>query len=448
MKTHDGFCRRICETIKKHGMLSGGDSIIVCLSGGADSVALLFSLLESAGRLGIKSLSAVHVNHLIRGEEAYADERFCISLCERLGVGIRVFHVDVPHEASESGESLELAARRARYRIFDSLHDETGVLFATAHNMNDNAETVIHSLLRNRAGSALSGIPPVRGFYIRPLIETTRPEIEEYLGSIGESYVIDSTNSDESYTRNFIRHSVIPLLETRYPSLVRSLFELSENMRQDERLLDYLAGTDMFPHDPALVKRRVAKAFFSASGGGLLSSSRLNSVAGAVSLPGGRTFSLSGEIDAVVENGSFSIRPAGAALQQEIPPACLSLEDGCSVRFGSHFAVSVSFSRPDIVDRENIYNFSTTYALAFDRIIGRTLTVRSRAAGDSIRFGGINRILKKEYINRKFPRFLRPAIPVVCDESGTVAVPGIGVADRVRPREGDRRLYLVFEFTD
>ena len=103
MKTHDGFCRRICETIKKHGMLSDGDSIIVCLSGGADSVALLFSLLESAGRLGIKSLSAVHVNHLIRGEEAYADERFCISLCERLGVGIRVFHVDVPHEASESG---------------------------------------------------------------------------------------------------------------------------------------------------------------------------------------------------------------------------------------------------------------------------------------------------------------------------------------------------------
>ena len=207
MKTHDGFCRRICETIKKHGMLSGGDSIIVCLSGGADSVALLFSLLESAGRLGIKSLSAVHVNHLIRGEEAYADERFCISLCERLGVGIRVFHVDVPHEASESGESLELAARRARYRIFGSLHDETGALFATAHNMNDNAETVIHSLLRNRAGSALSGIPPVRGFYIRPLIETTRPEIEEYLGSIGESYVVDSTNSDESYTRNFIRHS-------------------------------------------------------------------------------------------------------------------------------------------------------------------------------------------------------------------------------------------------
>ena len=205
------FFLRVAATADRFSMLPPG-RVTVCLSGGADSVALLRVLLELRERYAL-TVTAVHVHHGIRGDEASRDERFCRALCERLGVPLTVRRADVPALARASGDSLELAARKARYAAFEALQAQCGGVFATAHTLNDNAETVVHAFLRSRAPSSLCGIPPVRGFFVRPLLERTRAEVEDYLASLGQPFVTDATNADERYTRNFIRHTLLPLMQ-------------------------------------------------------------------------------------------------------------------------------------------------------------------------------------------------------------------------------------------
>ena len=205
------FFLRVAATADRFSMLPPG-RVTVCLSGGADSVALLRVLLELRERYAL-TVAAVHVHHGIRGDEASRDERFCRALCERLDVPLTVRRADVPALARASGDSLELAARKARYAAFEALRAQCGGVFATAHTLNDNAETVVHAFLRSRAPSSLCGIPPVRGFFVRPLLERTRAEVEDYLASLGQPFVTDATNADERYTRNFIRHTLLPLMQ-------------------------------------------------------------------------------------------------------------------------------------------------------------------------------------------------------------------------------------------
>ena len=143
------FFLRVAATADRFSMLPPG-RVTVCLSGGADSVALLRVLLELRERYAL-TVAAIHVHHGIRGDEASRDERFCRALCERLGGPLTVRRADVPALARASGDSLELAARKARYAAFEALQAQCGGVFATAHTLNDNAETVVHAFLRSRA---------------------------------------------------------------------------------------------------------------------------------------------------------------------------------------------------------------------------------------------------------------------------------------------------------
>ena len=177
-------------TIQKHNMLSAGDSVCVALSGGADSVALLLVLYELSAEFDF-SLSAVHVNHLLRGDESDRDENFCRDLCSRLDVPLQVFRKDAASFSHSLGESVETGARKLRYQIFDSL---TADKIATAHNLNDNAETLLFRLARGTGLRGLSGIPAVRDNIIRPLIECGRDEIEAFLVEREQPFVTDSTN--------------------------------------------------------------------------------------------------------------------------------------------------------------------------------------------------------------------------------------------------------------
>lgn len=186
-----------------------GDRILVGLSGGADSVCLLFILLDLSEELGI-SLNAVHVNHCIRGEEALRDEKFCQELCNRLGVTLRIVRKDIPLMASESGLSLEETGRKARYDTFRELAEEMHCTkIAVAHHMNDQAETVLFQLFRGSRLTGMAGIKPRNDMIIRPLLCLTRKETEEYLSSINEEYVTDSTNLSDEYTRNIIRNRIL-----------------------------------------------------------------------------------------------------------------------------------------------------------------------------------------------------------------------------------------------
>jgi len=218
--------------------------VAVGLSGGADSVALLRVLAERRAELGIV-LHAAHLHHGLRGAEADGDLEFCRELAARLGVAFHEARVDVEAEAranAETGkptESTEEAARRLRYAWFRTLLAEVPLdAVATAHTLDDQAETVLAKLLRGAWTEGLSGIHPLlqfpEGRIVRPLLEVKRTEIEAYLGELGQDWREDSTNRHLTYTRNRIRHELLPLLEGWNPKLREHLAQMAELAREEE----------------------------------------------------------------------------------------------------------------------------------------------------------------------------------------------------------------------
>jgi tRNA(Ile)-lysidine synthase len=206
------------------------------LSGGADSVTLLSVLLGLKQELGI-NVSAAHLNHCLRGEESDRDEQFVRELCNRLDVPLVYERADVKGFAERESLSIELAARKIRYEFLERVSD--GVI-ATAHTANDNIETVLHNMVRGSGLKGICGIPPKRGRFIRPLLEVTREEIEQYCERNGLGYCIDSTNKNTVYTRNFIRHSVVPNLVEVNSNAIKNVSQMSKILRDDA---DYLNKT-------------------------------------------------------------------------------------------------------------------------------------------------------------------------------------------------------------
>jgi tRNA(Ile)-lysidine synthase len=226
----------------RNDLLEYGKKIIVALSGGADSVCLLYALLEITGEhsspLHSIVIEACHVNHKLRGEASDSDEEFVRELCAKLGVKLHVGQIDVK-ALQKKHQSTEEAAREARYAFFSEIGADS--LIATAHTANDNTETVLLNLIRGTGLRGLCGIPPVRGNIIRPLIEVTREEVEAYLKEKGAEFITDETNFSDEFTRNNLRLNVIPLLEKINPSLNTGITRMCETLRLDEEYLHEIA---------------------------------------------------------------------------------------------------------------------------------------------------------------------------------------------------------------
>lgn len=225
---------RIISFVEQHRMLQQGDCVTVGLSGGADSVALLYVMRELAPRYFL-TLTACHVNHQLRGEEGDGDEAFCRRLCERLGIPLSVRRIDVRTYCKANKLSIEEGARELRYR---ALREASAGKIATAHHADDNAETVLLNLLRGTALDGLCGIAPVRGQIIRPLLGVTRAELEDYLDRIGQDYRTDRTNLEDAQLRNRLRHHVIPLLRKENPDFSQGILRMTEGLRGDRSLLE------------------------------------------------------------------------------------------------------------------------------------------------------------------------------------------------------------------
>ena len=221
---------KVYKFIKDNNMICRGDTVVCGLSGGADSVALLISMSELSEKLGI-SVEALHVNHCLRGTESDGDEQFCRELCARLNVPFKAISCDVRSYAEQYSLSTEEAARKLRYDIFRE-HSK-GKKLATAHNANDNRETVILNLARGTGIKGLAGIPMIRGNIIRPLLTVTRKEIEDFLAKRSQPYVTDSTNLSDDYTRNKIRHRILPLLSEINSSAVETSINSINTVREE-----------------------------------------------------------------------------------------------------------------------------------------------------------------------------------------------------------------------
>ena len=230
---------KIKETINRYNMLKKDDVVVVAVSGGADSIALLHALHSLRQELGI-SVIACHVNHNLRGEESMRDEQFVRDFCNSRKIPDTFYSIDIK---ADKHESVEEKARKMRYECFDKLcAGLTSPKLATAHTASDNTETVFLNILRGTGTKGLCGIPPVRGNIIRPLIRCTREEIENYCRENKLDYVTDSSNLSDDYKRNRIRHRLIPLMQEFNPSLFEAVSRMTSAVYDDNQLLEQICA--------------------------------------------------------------------------------------------------------------------------------------------------------------------------------------------------------------
>lgn len=430
------------RTIAEYQMLQPGESVLVALSGGADSTAALRVLLE----LGY-AVRAFHLNHCLRGEEADRDEAFCRSLCDTLHVPLQIARADVAAEAERYGEGIELAARRIRY---DALYAAAGEYkIVTAHNADDVVETVLFHLVRGTGPAGLAGIPPVRGKLLRPLIHVTRQEIEAYLREKNQGYVTDSTNADTCYTRNRIRHKVVPELRVINPALSKAVMRLSTILQQDNAYIEQMAAAklaraaadndrwrvDAFRSEHPAVRSRMLRQMaehvgvpmkdFTAQHIEALQKIVFSEMpSAAYSLPHG--FTACREYDKIYITKEYT-----AKIRKKVP---LTVPfDGWVWNGSLHLTIR------RLEKKEVFYKTFNTFCVDCGTICYDTLCVRTRLSGDRIRLTAHSgsKTLKKLMIDRKIPRIQRDQLAVVADKNGIIAVEGIGVDIARTPKNGE-----------
>ncbi len=238
--------QKVQRSVESFRMIRRGDTVIAGVSGGADSVCLLHLLAGLQETYGF-SLEALHVEHGLRGEESLADADFTRDLCEMWQIPCRVVHVDAAAEAKRRHLSMEEAARTLRYQAFEDRRAELGqAKIATAHHLEDQAETVLMNLARGTGLKGLGGIRPVNGYLIRPLLDAGREEIEAYLQDLGQTWCTDRTNLSDAYTRNLLRHQVLPVLQGEVNSAAfRHIAEAALEAQRTEAFLRDMAGSCM-----------------------------------------------------------------------------------------------------------------------------------------------------------------------------------------------------------
>ena len=430
------------------------DAHIICaFSGGADSVSLLWALHTLQIRYHL-TVSALHVNHGIRGKEALRDETFCHDFCLEREIPFYLERVEAPAYARENHVSLETAARILRYEVFTRLQQEERALIATAHTAGDNAETVIFRMVRGTGLTGLTGIPPMREGIIRPILSVLPETVRAALEVLGLPHVEDSTNRDTSYTRNYIRAEVIPRLETLHFGAVTRIGEMTKALRQDS---DFLEGearkclrevpTGELRHcmrelHPALSTRmirilyeKVQKSPDALTAEQVESIERIvrgDSAHALVDLPCG--------VQAQVDGDTFAIHVK--ELPTLIPDQ--ALHAGVNLLIGRSACLVLSDAPLDIgcVSEMKIYNSVISVSFSTATIIDN-LYIRSRLPGDTYRYGGMTRKVKKLFCDAKLPMDVRRKLPLVCDEKGILWIPGFGVREDAK-RSEQKQIYAYF----
>ena len=234
--------KKVRETIERYNLVEKGDKIIVALSGGPDSMCLLYTLNKMKKELDL-SIHCVYLNHMIR-EEAREDEKLITSFCQNQNISLSIYRRNVPELSKKLKLSLEECGRLIRYRILrKELKTKKFTKIATAHHLDDNIETLLMRMFKGTSIKGLSVIKPKKGKIIRPLIECTKSEILQYVERLKIPFVIDKTNYEITYERNYIRNVILPLVEKKFPNYREHLKNLIHDLWLEEKLLEKLAKT-------------------------------------------------------------------------------------------------------------------------------------------------------------------------------------------------------------
>ncbi|MGN0684719.1 MAG: tRNA lysidine(34) synthetase TilS [Gemmiger sp.] len=436
--------RRIEDTLltycRQQGLFKSGDRVIVACSGGADSMALLLFLLRRRRDLEIEVL-ATHVNHGIRGVNAVADANFVTAFCRQNGVELFLYDavregVDIPQQPSEEW------ARGLRYGWFDQLAVQEEAFIATAHTMSDQVETVLFRMARGTGVHGLAGIPPRRGYYVRPCLCLTRGDTEVYCEALGQNYVQDETNAQDTYARNRIRHDAIPALQYANPSAEIAIARLCRQMRD----LDvWLTGEAAALLQAATVEEGYDVATLRRAEGPVLDTA-LHSLVSPVRdaeekyitllrfllQRGEGALQLTPEVTYKVKDGTLLRQTPQGIKPPPAPPQPFS--EGRFFLPGGYFVEFRRVKYEEFLKNQPIFKKDLNCCADCAKI-QKNLLLRTRLPGDFFRPAGrhVRKTLKKLYNEMGIPQEERPLLPLLADGSEVLWLWGCGFAEGVAP---------------
>lgn len=423
-------------------------SICVAVSGGRDSMALLHFLHKNADKFGI-TLSALNCEHGIRGEQSKRDSKFVKDICKAWNVRLMTFECDCIKLAAERGKSVETVAREWRKECYlQACKYFSADAVATAHHLNDNAETVLFNLARGSALAGLAGICDTDfGDYkeIRPFIDLSREEIDEYIAANGVPYVEDETNASDGYTRNYIRHNVIPALEKAVPSATKSIYRFSRFAAEDEEYFDALIdelglvkitplGAEIaFCEQKVIFRRAAVKALKGLCCGVKdYTAEHLERLYELQRLKNGKKFEFL-SFTACKEEGKISIYNSEKTEFENVPFGCGKF------RFS---AITLQICRNERDYGTFGEEFADGKILNFDYDkIPTNAVIRLRKNGDIFqKFGGGTKSLGDFFTDCKIPQRLRDALPVIACGSEVLLVCGVEISDKIKVADGTKNI--------
>ena len=458
------------RTIRRHRLISPGDRVVVALSGGPDSVALLFALREIAAADGFVVAGAAHLNHQLRGSDADADEGFCRDLTSGLEVTLHAERVDVAARARAGAVSLEQAAHDVRHEFYARAAARLNAIsVAVAHTRNDQAETFLLRLLRGAGPRGLSGMHPRSGIVVRPFIDTRRDGVAAFLQERGIQFREDATNTDLSIPRNRVRHELLPFLESRFvPGIVDVLDREAVIARDDAEYLDSMAAaqadtlllckgttveipvSELGALPPAIARRVVRAAQQIASRGRYGGFDAADAVvrmavsnsAGPLDLPGHRAKRRGSTIVLTESSG----RPAPAArvvfnYALEVPGRVRVPEAACAISADMTIVPSGRSAR----ELWALSSRGDEVVLEGDRLRA-PLSVRNRVAGDAFRPLGLHgrKKLQDLFVDAKIQSTERDRTPVIVDSAGTILwVAGLALSEAFRVTDRTRAVVIL-----
>lgn len=398
---------KLLAFIRKYAMLQSGDTVICAVSGGADSMALLWAMYLLREKLQI-SLEAAHFNHHLRGCESERDEAFVKLFCQDYRIPLHLGGENVI--AGKKG--LENAARDARYAFLKELSGK----IATAHTADDNAETVLMHMVRGSGLRGLGGITPVRGNLIRPMLSVTREEVCAFLKEYSIPHITDSSNEEDLFLRNRLRHHLMPFLKEENPAFSQSLSSMALRLREDNAVLEQLAKDSKTTNIETLQKMQPA-----------IRSRVLADIM--------REFG-------VREPEAVHVKLLESVVHSDCPSASADFPGNITIgRIHGRLEIVQDLPvKPVVIPKNGVLRLPDwgleVQSCCMDTSVDKPgvvvlqpegeLILRSRQSGDTIRLPGGTKSLKKLFIDKKIPASKRNRIPVLADSKGVLYVHGIG----------------------
>lgn len=456
----DFFGKQVRQTIEKHAMLVDGDTVMVAVSGGPDSIALLNFLNNIKKTYGVR-LHVFHLNHKIRGDEADKDARFVADFTDKLGLSVSFLEFDVPAYAKQEKLSIEEAARDVRYRMMTEVAIEIGATkIALGHHADDQVETFLMRMVRGAGSDGLSAMQSKRGVYIRPFLDVEKKDILDYLAENNLSYRIDASNEDVSLLRNSIRYELLPLLMDYNPGFKESVIRTVRIVNEDRAYLNKVTeelfenrvrgGVDTvsIAVDDIIVlalaiQRRLVRKMIERIKGDLkgIEFKHIETIVNEI-IRNSKRFSidLTGEISAHIEYGQFKILKHNKQELKPFEPSLLKIPGETDIPEIDITIVSRLINTTDLLFEKN----GRIAHLDADKIQGNVM-VRTRKRGDAFFPLGMDEKKKLQdfFVDNKIERRKRDRVPILVSNDDILWVAGHRIDNRYRVTAETRRVLVL-----